>query len=261
MTSLPVSPFSLTGPTLPGPLRIVEPLTSQRIACPETPHAAPNPRSAAVCIHNLTMLLPPPSRLPPLLSPPQGTFTDDAVIVSLGVYCGNFESDDQRAFLSVVYVYSKRHLYSRPPTEGCEIYAATYLGPTSWYSTAHFALLAFSLQPPLFPTISLFPYNLPFSPFSGFSSVVCLRKGKAAAGITPPTWPSQSFDRACVMTVISSYKCMCTRTLHLRAAPCSYITLQVPLRATQWAGPGGKLLQALQQLHPAGTTTGYRGCG
>jgi hypothetical protein len=62
----------------------------------------------------------------------QGTFTDDAVIVSMGVYCGNFAVDDQRAFLSVVYAYSKRHLYSKPPQQGCELYAATYLGPTSW---------------------------------------------------------------------------------------------------------------------------------
>lgn len=63
----------------------------------------------------------------------QGTFTDDAIIVSMGVYCGNFESDEQRTFLSVMYAYSKRALYKKPPPEGCDIYAATYLAPTSWY--------------------------------------------------------------------------------------------------------------------------------
>jgi hypothetical protein len=63
----------------------------------------------------------------------QGTFTDDAVIVSMGLYCGNFDSDDTRAFLSVVYAYSKRALYTKPSSSHCRIYAATYLAPISWY--------------------------------------------------------------------------------------------------------------------------------
>lgn len=63
----------------------------------------------------------------------QGTFTDDAVIVSMGLYCGNFDSDDTRSFLSVVYAYSKRALYTKPSVGRCRIYAATYLAPTSWY--------------------------------------------------------------------------------------------------------------------------------
>jgi hypothetical protein len=65
---------------------------------------------------------------------PQGTFTDDAVIVALGVYCGNFEgADENRAFLSVVFAYSKKALYTKPPEDGCNIYAATYFPATSWY--------------------------------------------------------------------------------------------------------------------------------
>lgn len=145
-------------------------MSSQPYSLPQNTHAALNPRSAAVCIAGVTLLPPPPSRLPPLLSQ-QGTFTDDAVIVSMGVYCGNFASDDQRAFLSVVYAYSKRHLYSRPPREGCEIYAATYLGPTSWYRAAP-CLCG------LLPTISPFPLLL-------VQLCSLFRKGKAAAGITP----------------------------------------------------------------------------
>jgi hypothetical protein len=51
----------------------------------------------------------------------------------MGVYCGNFTSDDTRAFMSVVYAYSKRVLYTTPSSKQLRVYAATYLAPTSWY--------------------------------------------------------------------------------------------------------------------------------
>jgi hypothetical protein len=51
----------------------------------------------------------------------------------MGLYCGNFEKDDTRAFLSVVYAYSKKVLYTKPSSGRCRIYAATYFAPTSWY--------------------------------------------------------------------------------------------------------------------------------
>lgn len=76
-----------------------------------------------------------PRCLPPLLLLLlQGTFTDDAVIITMGVYCGDFEGGDhRRSFLSVVYAFSKTALYTRPPEDGCNIYAATYFPATSWY--------------------------------------------------------------------------------------------------------------------------------
>ena len=78
-----------------------------------------------------------PSALPAslvLLLLLQGTFTDDAVIITMGVYCGDFEGGDhRRSFLSVVYAFSKTALYTRPPEDGCNIYAATYFPATSWY--------------------------------------------------------------------------------------------------------------------------------
>jgi hypothetical protein len=64
----------------------------------------------------------------------QGTFSDDAIVVAMGVYCGSFASDESHSFLSVMYAYSKKALYSKPPKNGgCEIYAATYLSSGAWY--------------------------------------------------------------------------------------------------------------------------------
>lgn len=108
----------------------------------------------------------------------QATFTHDAIVVSLGVYCGQFSgADDERAFLSVVYAYSKQALYATPaarsaaggptnphennqhqqqqqPASGKQsstlkaspastpppqIYAATYLSSGSWYRSVPLA--------------------------------------------------------------------------------------------------------------------------
>lgn len=64
----------------------------------------------------------------------QGTFSDDAIIVAMGVYCGTFASDETHSFLSVMYAFSKKALYTKPPAHGnTEIYAATYLSPGAWY--------------------------------------------------------------------------------------------------------------------------------
>lgn len=64
----------------------------------------------------------------------QGTFSDDAIMVAMGVYCGSFASDESHSFLSVLYAYSKKALYAKPPAYGdVEIYAATYLSSGAWY--------------------------------------------------------------------------------------------------------------------------------
>lgn len=66
-----------------------------------------------------------------LASPAQGTYTDDGIFVSMGVFCSEGADYD---FLSVLYAFSKDKLYSSPAEgETCEIYAATYLAPTAWH--------------------------------------------------------------------------------------------------------------------------------
>lgn len=62
----------------------------------------------------------------------QASYSEDGIFVGMGTYCGDFSHDDGHAFLSVLYAYSKKTLYSKPGDKPC-VWAAAYYGPTSWY--------------------------------------------------------------------------------------------------------------------------------
>jgi len=63
---------------------------------------------------------------------PQASFSDDGIFVGMGTYCGDFKQEDTHAFLSVLYAYSKKTLYSEPG-DSPVVWTAAYYGPTSWY--------------------------------------------------------------------------------------------------------------------------------
>jgi hypothetical protein len=62
----------------------------------------------------------------------QATYNDDFVFISVGLFCGEDDSD----FLSVLFAYAKAALYALPPsspTTAADIKAAVYLGLSAWY--------------------------------------------------------------------------------------------------------------------------------
>ena len=86
---------------------------------------------------------------PALCAPPQTSYSDDGVFVTLQAACGNFSNSSvPSSALTALFVFSKSQLYTTPGPNGTlEVHRATYLPNGAWYRSLPQSQLLLNFYP------------------------------------------------------------------------------------------------------------------